>query len=255
MRKPMANPFGCRKWEELKEKLLRVRTSTAKQMRVSVEGDWSGLRDRKKRSSFRPSVWGMQPQPQHAELTLTTARSLSRAPALTPDCSRPGRGPQPPTRIPACPGPEHKSPNPTPILASFSPQLTACRSPGPAQPYPIQGPSPDNDRKPSLSLSPPTPAPNLTKTFAPNWTLTLNPAPEPQPSPARPDPIQGPRPDHYRKPSLSLGPTHGPRPQPSAPVPAVILNPEPDPSHQPVAAPTLPQFVPDPNPNPRLSQP
>eukprot|EP00061_Rhincodon_typus_P001020 g13491.t1 len=60
MRVPMATPFVCRKWEELKEKLLRVRTSSAKRMRVSVEGNWSGLRDRKKRRAFRPSAWGMR---------------------------------------------------------------------------------------------------------------------------------------------------------------------------------------------------
>eukprot|EP00061_Rhincodon_typus_P002299 g17128.t1 len=29
-------------------------------MRVSVEGDWSGLRDRKTRRAFKPSAWGMQ---------------------------------------------------------------------------------------------------------------------------------------------------------------------------------------------------
>eukprot|EP00061_Rhincodon_typus_P001291 g14305.t1 len=54
MRVPTGIPFVCRKWEELKGKLLRVRTSSAKQMRVSVEGDWLTLWDRKKRRVFRP---------------------------------------------------------------------------------------------------------------------------------------------------------------------------------------------------------
>eukprot|EP00061_Rhincodon_typus_P015199 g42738.t1 len=56
MRVPMATPLVCRKWE----KLLSVRTSLVKQMRVSVEGDWLGLRERKKRRAFNPSAWGMQ---------------------------------------------------------------------------------------------------------------------------------------------------------------------------------------------------
>eukprot|EP00061_Rhincodon_typus_P011275 g36177.t1 len=60
MQVPMATPLVCRKWEELKVKLFRVRTSLVKPMRVSVEGDWLGLRERKKRRAFRPNAWGMQ---------------------------------------------------------------------------------------------------------------------------------------------------------------------------------------------------
>eukprot|EP00061_Rhincodon_typus_P009238 g32579.t1 len=48
MQMPMATPLVCKKWEESKEKLLRLRTSSAKRMRVSVEGDWLGLQEMKK---------------------------------------------------------------------------------------------------------------------------------------------------------------------------------------------------------------
>eukprot|EP00061_Rhincodon_typus_P004155 g21865.t1 len=40
MRVPMATPSVCRKWEELKEKLFRVRTSSVRRIRVSVEREW-----------------------------------------------------------------------------------------------------------------------------------------------------------------------------------------------------------------------
>ncbi|XP_048475914.1 extensin-like [Rhincodon typus] len=125
--------------------------------------------------------------------------------------------------------------------------------PGPAQANP--GPSTDHHRKPSLRLSPPTPAPKLTETFAPTWTLTLNPPPDTKPVLDQTGPTQSRAPDQTITVKLALHSAlrTGRRPQPSAPVPAVTLNPAPDPSHQPVAVPTRPQLVTNTNPNPRLS--
>eukprot|EP00061_Rhincodon_typus_P014452 g41475.t1 len=57
-----ANSYTFALWDvkKLKEKLLRVRTSSFKWMRVPVEGDCLDLRDRKKRKAFRPSSWRIQ---------------------------------------------------------------------------------------------------------------------------------------------------------------------------------------------------
>eukprot|EP00061_Rhincodon_typus_P009658 g33317.t1 len=57
---PLATPLACRNWEELKEKLFRVKASSTKQMRVSMERDWLGLRERKKQGAFRPSARRIQ---------------------------------------------------------------------------------------------------------------------------------------------------------------------------------------------------
>eukprot|EP00061_Rhincodon_typus_P001938 g16168.t1 len=150
-----------------------------------------------------------------------------------------------------------RDPRPEPSAPSRIPADSLSQTrPDPDLPDTIRGPSPDHYRKPSLNLSSSIPAPNLPKTFAPTWTLTPNPAPDPQPSPARPDPNQGPRPDHHCKPSLSLSPTHWPQTPAFSPCPS--RNTQTGPRPQPPAChiPDLPQLVPDPKPNPKpLSRP
>eukprot|EP00061_Rhincodon_typus_P001977 g16298.t1 len=127
--------------------------------------------------------------------------------------------------------------------------------PLPSPPDTVQGPSPDHHQKPSLRLSLPTPAPNLTKTFAPTWTLTLNPAPDTQLGPTQPDTTQGPRPDHHHKPRLSLGPTQRPQTPAFSPCPSCKSKAGPRPQPPACRSPTLPQLVSEPNPNPSLSRP
>eukprot|EP00061_Rhincodon_typus_P003742 g20864.t1 len=148
-----------------------------------------------------------QPHPQPAELTLNPVRSLSRIPALTPDCSGPGGGPQPLTRIPACPGPETKPANP--------------QTPNPARPRLTQSSAAGQTITVNLALASvrctgPRPQPS-----APVPAVTLNPAPDPSHQPGAAPTLRQIVPGPNTNPRLSRTwpPVHDPNPNARHPRP------------------------------------